>query len=169
MKKASTDTNTTITTTGDGGVQFRAPLLLAGKTATGFVVPDEAVAALGPGKRPAVLVTINGYTYRNTIAPMGGMFMLGVSAEHRAGAGVAAGDELDVVLALDTQPREVEVPEDFAAALDRDAEARKCFDGLSYSIRRRYVLSIDGAKTAETRARRIGKAIAELRDGGPAR
>src|SRR5215207_2957119 len=114
-------------------MKFRATLELAGKTATGFRVPDEVVAALGTSKRPPVRVTINGYTYRNTVAVMGGVFMLGVSAEHRAAAGVQAGDEIDVDLELDPAPREVTVPADFAAALDQDADVRRRFDALSYS------------------------------------
>jgi hypothetical protein len=147
-------------------MKFRATLELAGKTATGFRVPAEVVAALGASKRPPVLVTINGrYTYRNTVAVMGGVFMLGVSAEHRAAAGVQAGDELEIDLVLDTQPREVSVPADFAAALDADPDARRFFDGLSYSNRLRHVSAIEQAKSAETRQRRIDKAISTLREG----
>jgi len=146
-------------------VRFRTTILQAGKTATGFEIPDGIIAALGRGKRPAVTVTINGYTYRNTVAVLGGVFMIGVSAENRAGAGVAGGDEVDVDLELDTAPREVTVPADFAAALDRDADARRTFDGLSYSNRQWHVLSIEGAKTDETRQRRIAKSIDALREG----
>src|SRR3954454_10760543 len=106
-------------------VRFSAPLLLAGKTATGFQVPDEVVAALGQGKRPPVRVSINGYTYRNTVAVMGGRYLVGVSAEHRAGAGVAAGDVLDIELELDPEPRSVTVPPDLAAALAAEPAAKK--------------------------------------------
>ena len=146
-------------------MKTRAVLQLHGKSATGFEVPAEIVESLGAGKRPPVRVTINGYTYRNTVAPMGGKFVLGVSAEHRAGAGVAAGDELDVDLELDTDPRDVTVPADFADALDRDETARLFFAGLSYSNKRRLVLSIESAKTPETRQRRIVKTLATLREG----
>ena len=146
-------------------MRFRAVIERSGKTATGIRVPAEIVASLGAGKRPPVRVTINGYTYRSTVAPLGGAFMVGVSAEHRAGAGVSGGDEVDVELALDTAPREVTVPPDFADALNRDAEARQSFDGLSYSNKRRYVLSIEDAKTAETRQRRIAKAVSTLHEG----
>jgi Bacteriocin-protection, YdeI or OmpD-Associated/Domain of unknown function (DUF1905) len=146
-------------------MRFRAILQLAGKSATGFRVPAEVVAALGAGKRPAVRVTINGHTYRSTVAPLGGVFMLPVSAEHRASAGVAAGDEVDVDIELDTAPREVAVPPDFAEALDRDADARRHFDVMSYSNQRRYVLGIEEAKSAETRQRRIARAVGELREG----
>jgi len=146
-------------------MRFHTTIEQNGKTATGIRVPDEVVEALGSGKRPAVTVTINGYTYRNTIAVMGGVFMVGVSAEHRAGAGVAGGDEVDVDIALDTAPREVTVPDDFAAALDAEPKARATFDGLSYSNRSWHVLQVNGARTDETRQRRIGKSVDMLREG----
>ena len=136
-----------------------------GTTATGMQVPAEVVAALGAGKRPAVRVTINGYTYRSTVATMGGKLLLPVSAEVRAGAGVAAGDEVEVQVELDTAPREVTVPVDFAAALDAEPAARQAFDSLSYSNKRYHVLAIEGAKAAETRQRRIAKAVEDLRAG----
>lgn len=146
-------------------MRFRATIELNGKTATGIRVPPEIVAGLGSSKRPPVRVTINGHTYRSSVAPMGGEFMLGISAENRAAAGVVAGDEVEVEIALDTAPREVSVPPDFADVLDRDADARRFFDGLSYSNRLRHVLSIEGAKSAETRQRRIDKVVSMLREG----
>jgi hypothetical protein len=147
-------------------MKFRGTLLLAGKTATGFEVPAEIVADLGSGKKPAVVVTLNdGYSYRSSVASMGGKFMLPVSAEHRAGAGIAAGDDVDVALALDTAPREVTVPDDLSAALDADPAARSFFDGLSYSNQLRHVLAIDGAKTSETRERRIAKSVGLFHEG----
>lgn len=147
-------------------MKFRGTLLLAGKTATGFEVPPEVVASLGPGKKPAVIVTLNdGYSYRSSVGSMGGKFLLPVSAEHRARAGIAAGDEVDVALELDTAPREVTVPDDLSAALDADPAARSFFDGLSYSNKLRHVLAIDGAKTAETRERRIAKSVGLFADG----
>jgi len=146
-------------------VRFRTTTQLEGKTATGFRVPREVVDSLGRGKRPPVLVTIGGHTYRSTVAPYGDVFMLPLAAEHRAVAGVAAGDEVDVDLELDLEPREVTVPADFAEALDGDAAARRFFDGLSYSNRRRFVLSIEEARTAETRWRRIARAVERLGEG----
>jgi hypothetical protein len=128
-------------------------------------VPAEVVAALGSSRKPAVRVTINDHTYRSTVATMGGRFMVGVSAEVRAAAGIAAGDQVDVEMELDTAPREVSVPADFAAALDRDPDARRFFDGLSYSNRLRFVLNVEGAKTDETRQRRIDKSVAMLHEG----
>ena len=146
-------------------MRFRTTIELGGKTATGFRIPESVVADLGSGKRPAVRITIGGYTYRTTVAPMGGVFMIPLSAENRSGAGVAAGDEVDVDVELDTAPRVVTVPPDFAEALDRQPGARKALDALSYSNQRRHVLSIEGAKTDETRQRRIGKAVDTLREG----
>ncbi len=146
-------------------MRFRAIVQLSGKTATGIEVPAEVVASLGKSKRPMVQVTINGYTYRSSVAPMGGVFMLPLSAEHRERAGVAAGDEVEVDIELDTAPREVSVPPDLREALDHDAEASRFFDGLSYSNKQRLVLSVEEAKTAETRQRRIAKAMSMLREG----
>ncbi|MDH6291081.1 YdeI/OmpD-associated family protein [Rhodococcus opacus] len=146
-------------------MRFRTTIELGGKTATGFRIPEDVVAELGSGRRPAVRVTIGGHTYRTTVAPMGGAFMIPLSAENRAGAGAAAGDEVDVDVELDTEPRVVTVPPDFADALDRQPDARRAFDALSYSNQRRHVLSIEGAKTDETRQRRIGKAVDALRQG----
>lgn len=146
-------------------MRFQATLELGGKTATGIVVPNDIVERLGSGKKPAVSVTINGYTYRSTIASMGGVFMLPVSAEVRASAGVSAGDLVEVDVELDLAPREVTVPPDFAAALDAEPDARRFFDGLSYSNKRRFTLSIEDAKTPETRQRRIEKSVATLREG----
>ncbi|HVD14321.1 MAG TPA: YdeI/OmpD-associated family protein [Actinomycetota bacterium] len=146
-------------------MRFRTTILQGGKTATGIQVPDEVVEALGSGRRPAVKVTINGYTYRSTVAVVSGRYMVGVSAENRAGAGVAGGDEVDVDMELDTAPREVAVPSDLAAALDAEPAARRTFDGLSYSNRSWHVLQVTGAKTEETRQRRIAKSVDVLKQG----
>jgi hypothetical protein len=148
-------------------MRFRTTVLQGDKTATGIEVPNEIVEALGRGKRPPVTVTINGYTYRNTVAVMGGVYMIGISAENRAGAGVRGGDEVDVDIELDTAPREVEVPSDFAAALDADPDARRTFDALSYSNKSWHTLQIAGAKSDETRQRRIAKSVAALSEGRP--
>ena len=146
-------------------MRFRTTVDLGGKTATGMRVPADVVAGLGSHKRPPVRVTINGYTYRTTVAVMGGEFLLPLSAENRAGAGVAAGDEVEVDIELDYEPRVVSVPDDFAAALAGDAAAKQRFDALSYSNQSRHVIAIEQAKTPETRARRIEKALSQLRTG----
>jgi hypothetical protein len=148
-------------------MHFRTTILQAGKTATGIEVPEAIVTALGSGKRAKVLVTINGYTYRNSVAPMGGVYMIGVSDEVRRAAGVAGGDVVDVELELDTAPREVEVPPDLAAALDAEPAARRTFDALSYSNKSWHTSQIAGAKTDETRQRRLAKSIEALRAGRP--
>jgi hypothetical protein len=147
-----------------GAIRFRTTILTAGKTATGIRIPDEVIEKLGAGKKPAVRITINGYTYRSTVAVMGGRFMVGVNADNREQAKVAGGDEIDVDIAVDTEPREVTVPADFAAALNRHPNARRHFDGLSYSKKKAFVQGIEGTKVAETRQRRIDKAVADLRE-----
>jgi hypothetical protein len=148
-------------------MRFRTTILQGDKTATGIEIPPEIVDALGAGKRPAVTITINGFTYRSSIAVMGGTFMVGVSAENRAGTGARGGDVVDVDIELDTAPREVVVPPDFAAALDAAPAARTTFDGLSYSNKSWHVLQLAAAKTDETRQRRIAKSIEALREGRP--
>lgn len=145
-------------------MKFRTTILQSGRN-TGIEVPAEVIGALGNGKRPAVRVTVNGYTYRNTVAVMGGKYLISLSAEHRAAGGVSGGDEVEVELVLDAEPREVDVPADFAAALDAEPAARAFFDGLSYSQRRWFVLGIEEAKKPQTRVRRIEKAVERLRDG----
>ena len=150
----------------DAKPTFRAVLQLAGKTATGIQVPDDVVAALGSSKRPAVTVTINGgFQYRTTVAPMGGEYWIPVSAERREGAGITAGEEVEVRLKLDTAPRSVDVPGDFQAALAAEPAAKQFFDSLAYSHQLRHVLAITSAKTPETRQRRIDKALVMLREG----
>ena len=146
-------------------MRFRTTVQLEGKTATGLRVPADVVQALGTGKRPPVRVTIGSHTYRSTVAAYGGVFMLPLSAENREAAGVAAGDEVDVDIELDTEPREVAMPADFAAALALEPEARRFFEGLSYSQQRWFVLGIEDAKTPETRQRRIDAAVVRLREG----
>jgi Bacteriocin-protection, YdeI or OmpD-Associated/Domain of unknown function (DUF1905) len=146
-------------------MRFRATLETEGKTATGINVPAEVVEALGGGKRPRVTVTINGHTYRSSVAVLGGRYMLGVSAENRAAAGVEGGQDVDVELELDTAPREVTVPPDFAAALAAEPAAQATFAGLPYSNKSWHVLQIEGAKTDETRQRRIAKSVEALREG----
>ena len=146
-------------------MRFRTTILQNDKTATGMHVPDEVVAKLGAGKRPKVSVTINGYTYRSSVATVDGRFMVGVSATVREGADVEGGDTVDVDIELDTAPREVAVPPDLAAALKREPDAKRFFDGLSYSKQQWHVLSIGGAKTPETRQRRIDKSVGMLREG----
>ena len=132
---------------------------------TGIVVPPEAVAALAAGKRPKVLVDLNGHAYRSTVAVMGGQYMVGVSAAVRAATGVAPGDQQRVTLTLAQTPREVEVPPDLAAALAADEQAGAFFATLSNSLQRYHVDTVNGAKTEQTRQRRIDKAVALFREG----
>ena len=146
-------------------MRFRATLETEGKTATGINVPAEVVEALGAGKRPRVKVTINGHSYRSSVAVLGGRYMLGVSAENREAAGVEGGDTVDVELELDTIPREVTFPPDLAAALAAEPAAQATFEALSYSNKSWHVLQIEGAKSDETRQRRVARSVVALAAG----
>ena len=145
--------------------RFSTTLHAAGKNITGIVVPDAVVSGLDGGKKPAVVVTVNGYTYRSTIAVMGDTFMVGLSAERRAESGLKGGDKIDVTLELDTAPRVMEVPPDLLAALNANKAAKAYFAPLSYSNQRRHIDPINQAKTPETRARRIEKSVALFAEG----
>lgn len=140
--------------------KFKTTVLQAeDMNATGIVVPDEIVEKLAAGKKPKVGVTLKGYTYRSTIAVMGGKFMLPLAKEHRDAAGVKGGDKVEVSLELDTAPRVVKVPMDFAAALKK-AGLTKDFAALAFTHRKEHVRAIEEAKALETRTRRIEKAVA---------
>jgi hypothetical protein len=145
--------------------KFKTAILQApGMNATGIVVPDAVVEKLGAGKKPRVVVGLKGYTYRSTVAVMGGKYMLPLAKEHRDKAGVAAGEKIEISLELDDAPRDVEVPKDFAAALKK-AGVRAAFDKLAYTHRKEHVRAIEEAKAAETRARRIEKSVAMVKAG----
>jgi len=133
-----------------------------GMNATGLPVPADAVAAMGAGKRPKVTVSLNGYTYRSTVAAYGDVFMLPLSAEHRAAAGVRAGDQVEVAIELDLEPRTVEVPADLAAALAAQPGAAAAFDALSYTMRKEYVRQVEEAKAPATRDRRIAGIVVKM-------
>jgi hypothetical protein len=143
-------------------VKFTTTVEAAGKTATGLEVPAEIVEKLGAGKRPKVAVTLNGHTYRTSIGVMGGRSLIPVSAEVRAASGVAAGELVEVEVIVDDAPREVAVPPDLTAALDAEPGAAAAFAALSYSLQRRHVLAVEGAKAAETRSRRVAAVVTSL-------
>ena len=146
-------------------VDFRTTVEQAGKTATGLPVPDEVVTALGGGRRPAVRVVVGRHTYRSTVAPMGGRFLVPLSAANRTAAGVEAGQEVDVRIELDEAPREVEVPADLAAAMAAEPAVSAFFERLAPSHRKEWVRWVTEAKKAETRSTRITKAVELLRAG----
>jgi hypothetical protein len=145
-------------------MRFRAELQRTGGNTTGFEVPDEIVTGLAGGGRPKVVATMNGYTFRSSIAKMGGSYWLGVSAERRSAAGVEGGQVLDVDVELDAAPREIEVPGDLRAALDADPAAAAFWETVSFSNRRWHVDQLTSAKTEETRSRRLAKSIALLHE-----
>ena len=129
----------------------------------GLEVPEEVVEAMGGGKRPPVTITINGHSWKSRIAIMRGRYLIGLSNANRQAAGVATGDEIEVEVELDAEPRVVVEPADFAHALDADPAARAAYDRLSYSHRREYVRAIESANRPETRSQRIEAAVANLR------
>jgi len=145
---------------------FRTALWASGGNNVGIVVPEDVVLGFGRGKRVPVVVTIDGgYTYRSTIASMGGRFLLSFNAETRAATGRGAGDEIEVTLAVDDAPRVVELPAALAEALRRDPSAAEAWARLSSSKQRAHVLAVEGAKSAETRERRVAKVLSELASG----
>jgi Bacteriocin-protection, YdeI or OmpD-Associated/Domain of unknown function (DUF1905) len=148
-------------------MRFRTTIKQSGKTATGIEIPEAVMNSLASGRRPPVRVTIGGYTYRSTVATVDGKPMVGLSAEHRAGAGVEGGQEVEVDIALDTEKREVILPPELAAALDAEPRARATFEALSPSNKSWHVIQVTGAKTDETRERRIARSIEALREGRP--
>jgi hypothetical protein len=144
--------------------KFKATILQVGNN-TGIEVPEASVERLGSGKRPAVKVTLNGFTYRSTIAVMGGKFLIPLSAERREKSNVKGGDKLDIILELDAEPREVAKHEEFKKALSKNKKARTFFESLSYSAKQGYALPITQAKGDDTRKRRIEKALSDLNAG----
>ena len=144
-------------------MDFEGTLELDGKTATGITVPTEIVDALGAGKRPAVLVTINGHTFSTTIGSMKGLLKIPVSAERRGLIEAEAGDALRISVVLDTAPAKIEVPSDLADALATDQAAAEFFSGLTASQRKGFIVPIEDAKTADTRGRRVEKAMTALK------
>jgi len=141
------------------GVTFETTLSQSGNN-TGIPVPEHVIEQLGRGKRPPVLVSVNGYDYRSTVAVMGGRYLIGLSAAVRAATGLKGGDPISVTLRAADTLREVDVPADFAAAMDEQQPARQFFDGLSNSLQRYHVDNINAAKAPETRQRRIDRAVA---------
>jgi Bacteriocin-protection, YdeI or OmpD-Associated/Domain of unknown function (DUF1905) len=142
-------------------MRFETTMFLSGNN-TGIEVPPDVIEGLGAGRKPPVVVSVNGYEYRSTVAVMGGRYLIPFSSDKRAATGIQGGDPIVVELELDTAPRTVDVPDDLAAALDATPGAREAWDRLSPSHRKAHVTAIEGAKAAETRARRIGKAIEAL-------
>jgi hypothetical protein len=143
-------------------MKFRTTILQSGASTTGIEVPEEIVLALAAGRRPKVKVTLGGHTYRSSIATMGGRPMVGVSAVVRGHTGVTGGDVVDVDIELDTEPRSVELPPELEHALRTHPELGERLRSLSYSAQRRLVEPIAAAKGAETRSRRVAKALVEL-------
>ena len=148
-----------------GSLRLTATLEARGPAAA-VILDDDQMAAIGEGpKRFPVRATINGYTWRTTVTPMRGENLLGLNREVRSGAGVEAGDTVEVLIELDTEPREVEVPAALAAALETDTVAKQAFEGMAFTHRKEFARWIDEAKREETRERRVAQALEMLREG----
>lgn len=148
-----------------GDIRFRAQLQARGPAAA-VVLDEEQVAAVGEGaKRFPVVATVNGYTWRTSVARMGGEFLVGLNREVRDGAGVQAGDEVEVSIELDQAPREVDVPEALATALAADAAAATAFERMAFTHRKEYARWVAEAKREETRDRRVAQAVEMIRSG----
>ena len=142
-------------------MRFETTLFLVGNN-TGIDVPEAVLDDLGGGKRPLVNVTVNdAYSYRSAVAPMGGRYLIAFSSDKRAATGLKGGETITVDLTLDTEPRTVDVPDDLAAALSA-AGLREAFDRISPSQQKAHVTSVEGAKAAETRARRVAAVVQKL-------
>ena len=146
-------------------VSFPAVLEQFGATATGIVLPEAKVLALGAGKRVAVVATIGRYSYRTTVGPYRGQYLMPVSAEHRDGAGIKAEDKVKVTLRVDTESRKLELPPDLKAALKGHKAARDFFVALAPTHQKAYITWIESAKKPETRAARVEKAAQALIEG----
>ncbi|WP_055048200.1 YdeI/OmpD-associated family protein [Devosia sp. A16] len=142
-------------------MQFRATVIPSGN-ATAVEIPDAVMRELGPEARPAVTIIINGHTWRSRVAIMNGQRLVGISAANRTAAGIEQGQTIDLDITLDTAPREVEEPDDLKAALEDRPSARRAFDSLPFGLKAKHVRDIEAARTAEVRARRIGKLIEAL-------
>ncbi len=145
-------------------MKFRAKVIPSGN-ATGVEVSERVIDAFGSGKRPKIVITINGHTWRSRVASMGGRFIVGISAANRAASRIAEGDVIEVDLTLDTEPRIVPEPPDLATALNDNPEARAAFDRLPYGLKRKHVGAIEEAKASAVRQRRIAKLVTTMRSG----
>jgi hypothetical protein len=145
-------------------ITFHTTILQTGKNTAGIQVPEEVIEKLGAGRRPLVRVTINKYTYRSAVAVMGGRYMISFNPEHRKASGVQGGDETDITLELDLEPRTVEIPKDLKDALIQ-AKALDAFEKSAPSMKKEYVRQVEEAKAQETRQRRIAKIVEKLSAG----
>jgi hypothetical protein len=143
-------------------VTFHTTILQTGKNTAGIQVPEEIIEKLGGGRRPLVRVTLKNYTYRSAVAVMDGRFMVPLSSENRQAAGVEGGQEADITLELDLEPRTVELPKDLRAALV-SAGVLEGFEKSAPSMKKEYVRQVEEAKAQETRERRIAKIVEKLR------
>lgn len=142
-------------------MKYKTIIIQSGNN-TGIEVPEEIVESLGAGKRPPVVLTLNGYTYRSTIAVMGGKFLIPLSAEHRKNAKVSGGDAVEITIALDTEPRIIELPAELEERMTKNTKASEFYNSLAPSAKKKIVMLVESAKTDETRNKRIEKIMSDL-------
>jgi hypothetical protein len=145
-------------------MKYKTTIIQSGNN-TGIEIPESIIVQFNAGKRPPVIVTLNGYSYRSTVAVMGGKFLIPLSKEHREAAGVKGGQEVQVTLEHDTKPRIVDIPADLKHILDSNEKCRVAFEKLPPSGKKEVVRHIESAKTAATRQSRIARVIASLEKG----
>ena len=138
-------------------MKFKAEIFTGGGNTAGFWIPEEVMKSLGDKKRVPVVVTLNGYSYKSTIASYDGKQAIGISIENRENAGVKIGDTLEIDVKVDDQPRIVEVPEIVKTQLEKNSVAKEIFEKLSYTHKKEYVKWIIDAKKEETKMARLSK------------
>lgn len=143
------------------GIVFKGTLQRAGPA--GYIeLPFDPKEAFGKVRAP-VKVTLNGYTFRTTIAAMGGPPCIGIRTSYREAAGLEGGEKVEVRVALDDEPRVVTPPADLVKALKAAPPAWDRWRELSFTHQREHAEAVEGAKKPETRARRIANVVAMLR------
>jgi len=142
-------------------MKFKTKIVQIGNN-TGIEVPQAAVEKLGGGLRPLVVIQINGYSYRGAVGKMNEMFLISLSAEHRNKAGVKGGEQHEITITLDREPRTIDIPAVLKKVFDKHKAAFERFNKLPPSKQKAAVNSIIEAKSEETRDRRIDKLLESL-------
>ncbi|MEO6728842.1 MAG: YdeI/OmpD-associated family protein [Candidatus Dojkabacteria bacterium] len=138
-------------------MKFTAKIFTGGGQTAGFLIPEDVMTSLGDKKRVPVVITLNGYSYRSTVATYEGKQAVGISIENREKAGVKIGDTLEIDVSFDDKPRIVEVPEIMQKELEKNPKAKEVFEGLAFTHKKEYVKWIEEAKKEETKTSRLEK------------
>jgi Domain of unknown function (DUF1905)/Bacteriocin-protection, YdeI or OmpD-Associated len=136
-----------------------------GSSATGLIFPFDFEETFGTKARVPVRGTINGFPFRSSLMPMGGIYCMGVNKTMRDAMKVQAGDEVEVVMERDLAERTIEPPSELNKELARNKKARERWDGLAFTVKKEMANSISGAKQEETKKRRLAKVMEILKTG----